>query len=68
MIADVTDNVGNIMDLDTIKNVFGIENMNPLHYLRVQQNIKMFLRKYGFTQMDRIETFCSKICKNALQK
>ena len=53
-IADVTDNFGNIMDLDTIKSTYGIETINPLHYLRVQQNIKMFLRKYGFTQVDRI--------------
>ena len=46
-IADITDDLGTVLDIDTLKSVYGIESINPLHYLRVRQNVKE-LFKSGF--------------------
>ena len=40
------------MDLDTINRVYGINTINPL---RVQQNVKDFLKKYRFGQSYRVQ-------------
>ena len=34
-VADIVDDHGNVIDIDTIKKVYSIEKINPLHYLRV---------------------------------
>ena len=54
-VADVINDLGTVMDLDTIKGVYGINTINPLHYLRVQQNLKEFLKKYRFGQLNRLK-------------
>ena len=54
-VADVINDLGTVMDLDTLKRVYGINTINPLHYLRVQQNVKEFLKKYRFGQSNRVE-------------
>ena len=54
-VADVINDLGTVMELDTLKRVYGINTINPLHYLRVQQNVKEFLKKYRFGQSNRVE-------------
>ena len=53
-IADVTNDLGIVMDLDTIKRLYDIDSINPLHYLRVQQNVKQYLKKYNFNTVNTI--------------
>ena len=54
-VADVINDLVTVMDFDTLKRVYGINTINPLHYLRVQQNVKEFLKKYRFVQSYRVE-------------
>ena len=51
----VINDLGTVMDLDTIKRVYGINTISPLHCLRVQQNVKELLKKYRFGQSNRVE-------------
>ena len=41
-VVDVINDSGTVMDLDTIKRVYGINTINRLRYLRVQQNVIEF--------------------------
>ena len=42
-VADVINDSGTVMDLDRVKRVYGLNTINPLHYLRLQQNVKKLL-------------------------
>ena len=53
-IADVTNDLGVVMDLDTIKRLYNIDSINPLHYLRVQQNVKQYMKKHNFETVNTI--------------
>ena len=54
-VVDVINDSDTVMDLDTIKRVYGINTINRLHYLRVQQNVIEFLKKYRFGESNRVE-------------
>ena len=45
-VSDVLNLDGSIKTLDEVKQKYSINSINPLHYLRVQQNVKKFLKKY----------------------
>ena len=45
-IGDVTDNSGSLLEIDTLKRHYGIDIINPLHYLRVKQNVKELFKKF----------------------
>ena len=54
-IADVTDHSGSVLEIDILKRDYGIEVINPLHYIRVKQNVKEFLKKFSFRPLGGIE-------------
>ena len=54
-ISDIIDTTGTVMDIDTIKSVYNIDIINPLHYLRVKQNVKEFLKEYGIQPDTRVQ-------------
>ena len=44
MVLDVINDKGFPMEITEIKQLYSIQNINPLHYLRVQQTVKLFLK------------------------
>ena len=54
-IADVIEDSGVLMKLDDIKRKYSIDHINPLHYLRVQKNVKCFIQKYKLSEIYMVE-------------
>ena len=54
-IADVIEDSGVLMKLDDIKRKYSIDHVNPLHYLRIQQNVKCFIQKYKLSEIYKVE-------------
>ena len=50
-VSDVLNSDGLIKTLDELKKDFSIDKINPLHYLRVQQNVKKFLKNIELKQI-----------------